>query len=142
MKDKDFTYSFSSSKSSEEIFRLLLQIPQWWTGFYEETIKGKSERTGDEFSFAAGGGAHYSEQKLVELIPNKKLVWLVTDSNLSFLKDTAEWNGTKIGFDIAAGDSKTLVTFSHRGLVPQIECYEACSSAWAQYMQRLESKLQ
>ena len=138
---KNFTYSFTSSKTPEEVFELLLHIEQWWFGKYEETIKGKSEKINDEFTFNAGGGAHYSKQKLVELIPNKKIVWLVTDSKLSFLRDTGEWIGTKICFDISTEDNKTKLTFTHDGLVPEIECYNACSGGWTQYLEQLKNKL-
>jgi len=93
---QDFTYSFTSSKTPAEVFQLLLNIYQWWSGQYEETIEGESKKVNDSFTFHAGGGAHYSKQKLVELIPNKKIVWQVTDSNLSFLSDTSEWTGTRI----------------------------------------------
>src|SRR5271170_2087388 len=98
---KNFTYSFKSSKTPAEVFELLLHIEQWWSGQYEETIKGESQKVNDEFTFKAGGGAHYSKQKLVELIPGKRIVWLVTDSKLSFLSDTSEWISTKICFDIS-----------------------------------------
>lgn len=138
---KNFTYSFTSSKTPSAIFEFLLHIEQWWSGKYEETIKGKSEKVNDEFTFKAGGGAHYSKQKLVELIPNKKIAWLVTDSKLSFLSDTSEWIGTKICFDISKEDNKTKVTFTHDGLVPEIECYDACSVGWTQYMEQLKNKL-
>ena len=87
MKKDSYTNSFTSSKTSDEVFEALLNVQQWWTGFYEETIKGKSKRVDDEFIFKAGGGAHYSKQKLIELIPNKKIVWLVTDSKLNFLNN-------------------------------------------------------
>ncbi len=138
---QDFTYSFTSSKTPAAVFELLLHIDQWWSGQYEETIKGKSEKVNDEFTFHAGGGAHYSKQKLAELIPNKKIVWLVTDSNLSFLSDTGEWTGTKICFDISMEDNKTKVTFTHDGLVPEIECYDACSGGWTKYLEQLKKKL-
>ena len=45
----------------------LLNVDQWWSGLYEETIKGKSHHLNDEFTFEAGQGMHYSKQKLVEL---------------------------------------------------------------------------
>src|SRR6516225_3845729 len=117
MKKENFTYSFKSSKSPEEVFELLLNIEAWWSGLYGETIKGESRKINDEFSFMAGGGAHYSKQKLIEFIPYKKVVWLVTDSKLIFLKDTGEWTDTRISFDISAEDKKTNVTFTHDGLV-------------------------
>jgi hypothetical protein len=137
----NFTYSSTSSKTAAAIFELLLHIDQWWSGQYGETIKGESKKINDEFTFKAGGGAHYSKQKLAELIPNKRITWLVTDSALSFLKDTSEWTGTKICFDISTEDNKTKVTFTHDGLVPQMECYEACSGGWTKYLGQLEQKL-
>lgn len=138
---QDFTYSFTSSKTPAEVFQLLLNIDQWWSGQYGETIEGDSKKINDVFTFHAGGGAHYSKQKLVELIPNKKIVWQVTDSNLSFLSDTSEWTGTRICFDISTEGDKTKVTFTHDGLVPEIECYDACSGGWTKYLGELKEKL-
>ena len=125
MKKENFTYSFRSSKTPNAIFELLLNVDQWWSGLFEETITGKSHTLNDEFSFKAGNGAHYSKQKLVELIPGKKIVWLVTDSRLGFLSEPAEWTNTKICFEISKQEDKTQVTFTHEGLTPVIECYEA-----------------
>lgn len=93
------------------------------------------------FSFSAGRGAHNTRQKLVELIPNQKIVWQVTESNLSFLNNPKEWENTRLIFDITRIADKTHVTFTHEGLKPQIECYEECSGAWRQYLQNLERKL-
>lgn len=138
---QNFSFSFVSSKSAEEIFSLLSDVDKWWSGLYAETIKGESRQINDEFTFNAGGGAHYSRQKLIELIPNKKVVWLVTDSNLSFLSDPTEWVGTKISFTISQEGDKTKITFTHQGLTPQLECYGSCSSAWTGYLENLEEKM-
>ncbi len=140
-KKGSFSYSFKTSKTADEVYELLLNIDQWWSGLFEENIEGKSKKINDEFSFKAGGGVHYSKQKLVELIPGKKIVWLVTDSNLSFLKAPSEWNGTKICFVISSDKNKTEITFTHEGLVPQIECYDSCSGAWNGYLDNLKKKL-
>jgi hypothetical protein len=136
-----FTYSFNSSKSPEEIFQLVMNIEKWWSGVFEETITGVSQKLNDEFAFMAGGGIHYSLQKLVELVPNKHIAWQVTESNLSFLKNTSEWNGTKIGFNFSKEGDSTKVTFTHDGLVPQFECYNGCAGAWTQYMENLKAIL-
>src|SRR5260370_35003165 len=72
-----------------------------------------------------------NEQKITELVPGKKIVWRVLESDLSFLKDKSEWTGTEIVFDISAKKGKTEVLFTHAGLKPQIECYGSCSNAWA-----------
>ncbi len=141
MKESSFKKSFKTSKSPKEVFNLLLDIEQWWSGIYGEEIKGESKKIGDEFTFMAGGGAHYSKQKLIELIPNEKVVWLITDSTLSFLSNTGEWINTKIGFTISTEENSTVITFTHDGLVPQIECYNACSGGWTRYLDKLEVKL-
>lgn len=134
----DYTYRIETSKMADELFAIVLDVRKWWTGLFAESIEGNSAAIGDEFSFSAGGGVHYSKQKLVELIPNKKVVWLVTESNLQFLEKPDEWNKTQISFEIEAHATGATLRFSHLGLQPQIECYDSCSSAWTQYLHRLE----
>ena len=141
MTNKNFEFSFASSKTSNEVFAHLLNPKNWWVGLFGETIEGKSEGINDEFSFRAGDGVHFSNQKLIELVADKKIVWLVTESNLSFLKNTNEWAGTKICFDIEKAGETTKITFTHEGLIPEIECYGGCSSAWTQYLQNLQEYL-
>ncbi len=138
---RSFTYSFNTAKSPEEVFNLLLDPNKWWFGFYEETITGKSTKISDEFSFLAGDGVHFTKQRLIELVPHSKIVWLVFESNLTFINDPKEWINTKIRFDISSQGEKTKVTFTHKGLVPRFECYNDCSNAWTGYMESLENTL-
>jgi hypothetical protein len=66
-------------------------------------------------------------------VPGKKVVWLVVDSKISFVKDKDEWNCTDIVFEIAKKGDKTELRFTHVGLVPAIECYGKCAGAWGYY---------
>ena len=141
MKNKDFTKTLSVDKTPEEAFNAIKNVRGWWSGLYSEEIEGSADKLNDEFTFLAGGGAHYTKQKLIEVIPDKKIVWLVTDSNLTFIKDKSEWIGTKISFEISKQDEKTKIVFTHLGLVPNIECYDGCSRAWTNYLEKLEKKL-
>lgn len=135
MKKQDFTTTILVDQTPADAYDTILDVRAWWSGLYAESFEGTSEKLGDEFSFLAGGGAHYTKQKLVELIPGRKVVWLVTEANLSFVDKTDEWNGTRISFEIFPQDGKTKIVFTHIGLVPQFECYDSCAPAWTQYIQ-------
>ena len=134
---KDYTFTFESTDTPDNVFEQLLDVRNWWTGLYQEEIKGNTGKLKEEFTFTAGGGAHYSKQKLIKAISGKKIVWLVTDSNLNFLDKPGEWIGTKICFEISKIKNKTWVTFTHKGLQPGIECYGGCSNAWSKYLQKI-----
>jgi hypothetical protein len=133
---KDFSMTLLVDESPKEVFTAVLNVRGWWQGFYAEEIKGETKKLHDEFSFRAGDGAHYTRQKLVEVIPNEKVVWLVTHSELTFIEKPEEWEGTKLIFEIAFKGNKTQLRFKHQGLTPEIECYDACSSAWTMYIEQ------
>ncbi len=135
MSKKDFTTTLLVDQSPEEVFKAVINVRSWWSGYYSEHFEGGTEKLNDEFSFHAGEGAHYSKQKLVEVVPNRKIVWLITESKLSFLERMEEWTGTKVIFDISKKGAKTQLTFTHQGLTPEVECYDACAPAWTQYVQ-------
>jgi len=131
MTKSDFTTTLLVDQTPEEAFEAINDVRGWWTG--EPGIEGSTGKLGDEFIYRYEP-YHYSKQKITEFVPGKKVVWNVTDSNLSFVKDKNEWTGTKIIFDISKKAGKTEVRFTHAGLVPGIECYDGCSNAWGQYI--------
>lgn len=132
----DFTRTLVTSQSPQEVFRTILQVQTWWAGLFNETFSGKAEQLNDEFTFQAGNGAHTTTQRLVELIANQRIVWLVTESNLTFLEKTDEWTGSKLIFEITPDGDQTRVTFTHQGLTPEAECYDSCAPAWSQYIEQ------
>lgn len=139
MSGNNFQFTFTTTQSPNEVFKHLLNPKNWWVGLFNETIEGKSNEINDEFSFKAGNGAHYTNHKLIELVTDETIVWIVTESNMTFLENPKEWDNTKICFFIEKENELTKVTFIHDGLNPQIECYNNCSSAWTQYLQKLKN---
>jgi len=126
MKNQDFTTVILVDQSPEEVFNAINNIRGWWSG----EIEGDTDKPGAGFTYSVPG-VHFSRQEITEFIPGKKIVWHVSESTLSFVKDKSEWNGTDIVFEIAHKDDRTEVRFTHTGLLPAFECYPDCSNAWA-----------
>ena len=120
----DFTTTIFVNQSPGEVFNSINNVRGWWQG----EITGNTYSEGEEFEYRMKDD-HYSKQKIKELIPDKKVVWLVTDSKLKF-KSHAEWTGTEMIFEIKEINNKTQLRFTHRGLIPTFECYGNCSWAW------------
>ncbi len=127
----NFTTTFFVDQTPEEVFNAINSVDAWWQG----EITGSSKKLNDDFEYRMLD-IHYSKQKLVEIIPNEKVVWLVTDSNLSPFKAKQEWSGTKIIFEIKKINGKTQLRFTHLGLVPKFQCYADCSGAWEMLVQQ------
>jgi hypothetical protein len=130
METSDFTTTLLVDQTPEEAFKAITNVRGWWS----EEIEGNTVKLDDEFTYHYED-VHYCQIKLIEVIPNKKVVWLVKYNYFKFTKDRSEWTGTKISFEISEKDNKTQIRFTHHGLVPEFECYEICFNAWTQYIQ-------
>ncbi|ETZ21341.1 SRPBCC domain-containing protein [Pedobacter sp. V48] len=131
MKTFDFTTSILVAQTQKEVFDAVNNPQNWWPG----EITGRSEKINDEFIYRYKE-FHYSKQKVVEMVPDQKVIWLVTESALNFTEDINEWTDTKIIFEISNEGNKTRLNFTHQGLAPEVECFDACSSAWRQIVQQ------
>jgi hypothetical protein len=128
-KGGDFTITMTVDQTVEEAFEAVTNVRGWWSG----EIDGPTDELGGEFTYRYQD-IHYSKQKVTELVPGRRVVWLVLDSYLGFIEDKREWDGTRVIFDIARRGDKTEIRFTHAGLLPAGECYGACSSAWSSYI--------
>lgn len=129
MNDQNYTTTFSVDQSPDNVFAAINDVRGWWTG----DIVGSTDELGSEFTYRYED-IHRSTQKITELVPGRKVVWHVVASQLNFTKDVSEWTGTDIIFDIVRHNDKTEVRFTHRGLVPDFECFESCSGGWRFYI--------
>jgi hypothetical protein len=138
METSDFTTTVLVDQTPTEAFNAINNVRGWWS----EEIEGNTDKLNDEFKYHFED-IHRCRLKLIEVIADKKVVWLVMDnyfkpgifeSNNKFTTDKSEWTGTKISFEISKKDNKTQIRFTHLGLVPEYECFDVCSSGWTHYI--------
>lgn len=126
---QDFTTTITVDRTPIEVFNAIIDIRGWWHG----DIEGDSRRLGDSFTYRYAD-LHRSTQLVTEFVPGHRLVWRVTDAEMTFIADRTEWTGTDIVFDITRKGDQTELRFTHLGLVPSVECFSDCSNAWSGYI--------
>jgi hypothetical protein len=127
----DFTTTLVVDQNTKQVFESINNPQNWWSG----TINGNTDKLNGEFTYRYKD-LHFSRQKIVEMIPDQKVVWLVTESIINYAEDKNEWTDTKISFEISEQGDKTHLRFTHFGLHPQIECFDSCSNSWSQLIQQ------
>jgi len=130
MKTPDFTTTILVDQTPKQVFDAINNVRGWWS----EEVEGSTDKPNEVFDYHFQD-IHKCRIKLIELVPEKKVVWLVLDNYFNFIKDQGEWKGTKVIFEISRQGNKTKLHFTHQGLVPGYECFDICKNAWTQYIQ-------
>ncbi len=136
-KMENFKKTIIVSKSENEVYNALTNaITKWWTEMFE----GIANQSGQSFTIRFGP-AVFKTMQVEELIPNKKIVWLVTDALIDIpeLKNKTEWMGTKIVWEISTLNDKTILQLTHFGLTPEVECFSICQKGWNDFTKSLEA---
>lgn len=124
----DYTSTITVNASPRQAYDAINDVAGWWG-----RITGTTTSVGDEFVYVVPG-LHYSGFHVTELEPGARIAWLVTGSYLDFIEEKQEWNGTTVEFDIRATEDGSTIVFTHRGLVPSVECYGVCTDAWGMFV--------
>ncbi len=130
MQNKDFTTIISTKEPATEVYKAILNPRAWWS----TEIEGSTNRVGDIFDYHFED-IHRCKVEVSDLIPNRKAVWKILENDFNFTKDKTEWVNTTIVFEITQQDGITQLRFTHIGLVPSYECYDACQQGWTHYIQ-------
>lgn len=129
MNDKNFSIAILVDRPARKVFNAINDVRGWWS----KEIEGDTDKLDEEFTYRYKD-VHHCKIKVVEVVQDKKVVWLVLDNYFSFIEDKTEWIGTKIIFKISEKGNKTEMRFTHLGLVPEYECYDICFDAWSNYI--------
>jgi hypothetical protein len=133
--EQDFSYNITVNAPAKEAMKKISQVNLWWA----KNFKGKAEKLNDEFSVHFGDT--FVNFKISEVIADKKIVWLVTDCNLHWIKDKKEWTNTEVIWTLTEKSGKTQIDFVHKGLTPESECYESCKPGWTGHLKGSLQKL-
>lgn len=127
--ENDFSITLTISQPEAVVFNAIGRVNEWWS----EEITGSAKQPGDEF-FYHYKDVHSCHIRVMEVVPGKKVIWQVLDNFFRFTKDETEWKGTTIVFDIERKGEETFLCFTHIGLNPEYECYQACSAGWTNFI--------
>lgn len=136
----NFQHEIIVTASIEKVFESITnEIPLWWTEMFE----GASTKLGEIFTVRFGSSV-FKTMQVHELIPNKKVSWLVTDTLIDFpeLQNKSEWLNTIIVWELREEKTTTIIRVTHIGLHPAIECYDICSAGWRQFCDSLKLYLE
>jgi uncharacterized protein YndB with AHSA1/START domain len=101
-------------KSTEEVFKHLIDLWKWWP----EEFVGKELQLNLEFELKTGDD-HYFKNKVIEFVPNQKLVWITTESWRR--SDQYDWISTRFIFELTPKSQDTLLRFIYDGVVLENE---------------------
>ncbi|MFO0554435.1 MAG: SRPBCC domain-containing protein [Polyangiaceae bacterium] len=129
MSNRDFSLVFTVKKDKEAVFDAILNVPGWWSS----TLEGRTKAVDDEFTYRHKK-LHVSKHRVTEVVPGERVVWHTLEADIGLGKNRAEWRGTDVRFDVRQSGDETEVTFTHLGLRPELECFEACRRGWTYYV--------
>jgi hypothetical protein len=129
MAKNDFNTSISANITAEDAIKKISRVPEWW-GI---NFSGSAEKQNDKFVVTMGGDSFFNFT-VAELIPGKRVVWLITDCNMPWYSDKKEWANTKLIFDLTENNGVTNLNFTHEGLTPDIECWKDCEPGWTHWI--------
>lgn len=130
MTASDFSTTILVDQTPTEVFNAVTDVRGWWSA----AVEGNSSKLNDVFDYQYED-VHRSKMKLIEVIPNEKIVWKVLENYFNFTEDKKEWTNDTIIFEISKVDDKTQLKMTQIGLTPQNECYNACNDGWTYYIQ-------
>lgn len=128
MENKSFHLTINVNANAAVAFQKINQVDKWWA----KKVHGPSEKLGNQFK--VDFGTTWVDFEITEMIPDKKVVWKVTDCNLQWINNKKEWNGTDVVFDISTSNNSTQIDFTHSGLIPACECYNDCKVGWTEHV--------
>lgn len=101
------------------------RLAGWWTS----DTTGKEE-VGGVIHFQFGGRGGF-DMKVLELEPEKRVVWEV-------IQGPPDWVGTRVIWDLTPEGDGTTIRFKHQGWREQVDFMGHCSMKWGTFLMSLK----
>ena len=136
-KQQGYHSEVSTSATPAEAFDKISRVQEWWSKNFE----GASKKVDDVFTVRFLSGDRY-KIRVAESSPNQRIVWDVIDAFQSWVKNSSEWKGTRIIWEIGGDrNAGVSIAMTHAGLVPGFECFSRCEKGWDYLVHDSLSKL-
>jgi uncharacterized protein YndB with AHSA1/START domain/ketosteroid isomerase-like protein len=104
------------------------------TGWWASSARG-SGSAGGRFELGFAGLDERMSMHVDVADPTTLVAWTCLEHT-----GLPDWEGTKIVFSLTDRQAdQTTLSFSHIGLVPDLECYEQCHAGWEHFLASLRS---
>lgn len=132
----DIHFEINVLARPELAYNAISKVREWWISDTE----GEAVALGDSFTVNMGEKA-FVTFKVTESQPGHRYVWHVDNCLLPWFANKTEWTGTDVIFDIIPTEDGSLIKMVHRGLTPEVECYNVCNEGWEGYFESSLYKL-
>ncbi|OLF75523.1 hypothetical protein AWH62_06840 [Maricaulis sp. W15] len=126
----NYTRALTVAASPEEVFSALTEgFEHWWT-----KPSGPISEVGDLAKFTFPPGRSYWTFEAVAMEPSRRVELVCVDALHLHEGQPAEieleWLKTRLVWQIEAVGRGSGIRFEHRGLRPDLLCYEVCEAGW------------
>jgi hypothetical protein len=135
MKPQNYHARITAKITAGEAFEQISRVSSWWSKNFE----GSAQKLGDAFTVRFG--EVWKRFAVVDVVPEKRIEWEVTDCHMPWLADKTEWKNTYLIWELSAKKDSTQIDFTHVGLIPEVECYDDCKKGWNFYINESLFKL-
>ena len=116
----------TSANQKRSFYAIANKVDKWW-GKTDNSIS----QIDDEFSIFFGDTEW--RFKIIEYQPFEKITWLCVKANHvhgNLADIEKEWLNSELHWRITDDNGKTEISFIHKGLTPDLNCYEVCETGW------------
>ncbi len=129
-----YTRTITVAAGVDDAYRALTAgFGAWWTTACDQIIEG----IGDHVQVTFQGLESRWTFKAARLEPGRRVELSCVDSNMVMLDKPEvphdEWIGSKLCWRVRPLGDKTEIHFEHRGLTPELACYDMCEAGWDAY---------